>query len=66
MQTPETLNLQLTPRGHLLLLPDPDAPGLSEVLRTGLAEGFGSNAGHGLLYLGASQVATVLPTALAW
>lgn len=66
VEIPDTANLQLTPRGHLWLVPYADAPPLSEPLRTGLGDAFALNSGHGLLYLGARQVATVLPPTLAW
>ncbi len=66
MTIPETANLQLTPRAHLCLVPDADAPPLAESLRSGLADAFAQGSGHGLLYLGARQVATVLPPVLAW
>lgn len=66
MKIPDTANLQLTPRGHLAMVPDAEAPPLLEPLRSGLADAIALNSGHGLLYLGARQVATVLPPVLAW
>ena len=48
------------------MVPDADAPPLAEPLRIGLADAFALNSGHGLLYLGAGQVATTLPPVLAW
>ncbi len=66
MEIPGTANLQLTPRGHLRMVPDADAHPLAEPLRTGVANAFALSAGHGLLYLGARQVATVLPPVLGW
>src|SRR5674476_426808 len=58
--------LQLTPHGHLLLVPDADAPALSADLQISLTDAFVLGTGHGLLHLGATQVASVLPPVLAW
>jgi non-specific serine/threonine protein kinase len=58
--------LLLTPSGHLLLGDDPQQPGLPAALLPGLTQAFDQGAGHGLLYLGATQVASVLPPAWAW
>ncbi len=58
--------LQLTPNGRLLLTRDVDAPVVSVDLQTGLMDAFAMGAGHGLLHLGATQVATVLPPVFAW
>ena len=63
---PASATLQLTPRGHLLLAHDDDAPSLSSALQTGLTDAFALGSGHGLFYLGATQVGTVLPPVLAW
>ena len=56
---PNALTLQLTPRGHLLLMADADTPPLSLELQKGLTEAFADSSGHGLFYLGATQVGTV-------
>lgn len=56
----------LTPQGHLLLAPDADAQSLSAELQRRLADSFAIGAGHGLLQLGAAEIATVLPPVLAW
>lgn len=56
-----TFALQLTPRGHLQFGTDPDAPPLSDALADRLAAAFARGAGHGLLHLGAAEVATALP-----
>ena len=63
---PNALTLQLTPRGHLLLMEDADTPPLSFELQEGLTEAFADGSGHGLFYLGATQVGTVLTPVLAW
>jgi superfamily II DNA or RNA helicase len=56
----------LTPRGHLLLAPDVDAPPLSAPLHQRLSYAFELGSGHGLLQLGAAEVGSVLPPAWAW
>ena len=53
--------LLLTPHGHLLLAADADAPVLAAGLQRPLTDAFTPGAGHGLLYLGATQVASPLP-----
>ncbi len=53
--------LQLTPRGHLQCGAEADAPPLSDALAERLAAAFVRGAGHGLLHLGAAEVATALP-----
>jgi len=58
--------LRLSPSGHLLLTRDADAPALGVDFQTGLMDAFALGPGHGLLYLGAVQVATVLPPVFAW
>ena len=63
---PSALAPLLTPRGHLLLAAADDEPPLPAALQQRLAERFALGAGHGLLRLGAAEVATVLPPALAW
>ncbi|HSV78230.1 MAG TPA: DEAD/DEAH box helicase [Ramlibacter sp.] len=60
------LTLLLTPRGHLLLAPAADEQPLSTELQRRLADSFALGAGHGLLQLGAAEIASVLPPALAW
>lgn len=45
---------------------DPGAPSLPAALNDRLAAAFAVGAGHGLLQLGASEVGSVLPPALAW
>ncbi len=56
----------LTPQGHLLLAPDADEQALPAELLRRLADSFARGAGHGLLQLGAAEIATVLPPVLAW
>ena len=56
----------LSPHGHLLLLPDADAPALPAALQQRLAHAFALGAGHGLLHLGAAEVGSILPPAWAW
>ncbi|MDB5869054.1 MAG: SNF2-related protein [Polaromonas sp.] len=60
------LSPQLTPRGHLLALPQDDAPPLAGDLGSSLADAFARGSGHGLLQLGSTQVGRVLPPAWAW
>jgi len=64
--TTTTLALLLTPRGHLLLAPDADEPSLPAELQHRLAAAFALGVGHGLLHLGATEIGSVLPPALAW
>jgi hypothetical protein len=59
-------NLLLTPQGHLQLVSSADALVLAETLQQALVQSFGRGPGHGLLFLGASQVGTVLPPTIAW
>ena len=56
----------LTPHGHLLFVPDEDAPVLAEALQRRLTQSFARGAGHGLLQLGAGEVGTALPPALGY
>jgi non-specific serine/threonine protein kinase len=56
----------LTPRGHLLLAADADQSPLPAELGQRLAAAFARGAGHGLLQLGAAEVASILPPDLAW
>ena len=62
----ESLALRLTPHGQLRLAPEADAPAWPAGLAGGLLPAFAQGAGHGLLHLGATQPASVLPSALAW
>jgi SNF2-related domain/SNF2 Helicase protein/Helicase conserved C-terminal domain len=59
-------NLILTPQANLLLVKSVDAPILSEEYQLAIMKSFGRGVGHGLLYLGASQVGTILPPNFAW
>ena len=56
-----TFAVQLTPKGHLQFSAEPDAPPLPEALADRLAAAFARGAGHGLLHMGAAEVATALP-----
>ncbi len=56
----------LTPHGHLLLVPDSDAPSLPAALAQRLTDAFAFGSGHGLLHLGAAEVGSILPPAWAW
>ncbi|MHB8346913.1 MAG: DEAD/DEAH box helicase [Acidiferrobacterales bacterium] len=56
----------LTPRGHLLLVPDTDTPSLPAALQQRLTDAFAQGCGQGLLHLGAVEVDSVLPAAWAW
>ena len=47
----------ITPHGRLLLAPDQDAPVLAEALRQRLEQTFARGVEHGLLQLGAGEVA---------
>lgn len=53
--------MRLTPGGRLQLGAEADAPSLPEALVGRVAAAFAQGAGHGLLHLGAAEVATVLP-----
>jgi non-specific serine/threonine protein kinase len=53
--------LQLTPHGHLQWVTAPEAPPLPEAQFERIAVAFAQGAGHGLLHLGAAEVATALP-----
>ncbi len=61
-----TLQPLLTPLGHLRLTPDGAAPPLPSGLHERLGAAFAAGAGHGLLQLGAAEVGSALPAALAW
>src|SRR5882672_6787378 len=56
----------LTPHGHLVLMPDSDAPSLSAALARRLTDAFALGSGHGLLHLGAAEVGSILPPSWAW
>jgi len=56
----------LTPRGHLLLASESDAPPLPRALAQRLTDAFARGPGHGLLHLGAAEVGSILPSAWAW
>ncbi len=58
--------LQITPHGHLQWVAAPEAPSLPEARSERLALAFAKGAGHGLLYLGATEVATALPSPWAF
>ncbi|MGD9584180.1 MAG: DEAD/DEAH box helicase [Lysobacterales bacterium] len=58
--------LQLTPSGHLLCAAEADAPPLADALAERLTKAFARGAGHGLLHLGAAEVATALPPLWAY
>lgn len=53
--------LQITPSGHLQWVAAPDAAPLPEAQSARMAAAFAEGAGHGLLHLGATEVATALP-----
>ena len=57
---------RLTPHGHLLAVPDLDAPPLPPALSQRLADAFALGAGQGLLHLGAAEVGHILPPSWAW
>jgi hypothetical protein len=63
---PPALAALLTPQGHLLLVPDAQEPALPPDLQARLLAAFAPGAGHGLLHLGAAEVASALPPVLAW
>ena len=62
----EAFSLQLTPRGHLLLVPDTEGSALPRATQRQLVAAFALGGGSGLFYLGSTQVGTVLPPVLAW
>ncbi|MBP8286085.1 MAG: DEAD/DEAH box helicase [Rhodoferax sp.] len=62
----DTVTLLLTPSGHLLLQPDVDGFAVAVGLQQDLVDAFDRGAGHGLLFLGTTQVGTVLPPIFAW
>ena len=66
VQATRALAPHLTPQGHLRLTVAPDVPPLPSVLHDRLAAAFARDAGPGLLQLGACEVSSALPPALAW
>jgi hypothetical protein len=58
--------LILTPHGRLVLDTPPDAPALDSDVAQRVAHAFRRGSGHGLLHLGANEVATVLPPVFAY
>lgn len=58
--------VHLTPKGHLQFGAEPDAPPLSDGLADRLATAFARGGGHGLLHLGAVEIATALPALWAY
>ena len=56
----------LTPRGHLSIVPQDDAPAFDPVLATRIRESFKRGSGYGLLHLGAAEVGQVLPPVFAY
>lgn len=56
----------LTPHGRLALIHDGEAPLLDEATTTRLQTAFARGSGHGLLQLGAGEVATALPAVLSY
>jgi non-specific serine/threonine protein kinase len=56
----------LTPHGRLHLAPADDAAALPAVVDERLREAFECGAGHGLLQLGAGEVATALPAVFSY
>jgi non-specific serine/threonine protein kinase len=63
---PTHLTPLLTPHGHLRLVSVGDAPPLPAALHERLAAAFALGAGHGLLHLGAAEVASALAPGWAW
>ena len=61
-----TLAPLFTPHGRLSLVPASDAPLLEASAASRLQAAFERGSGHGLLQLGAGEVATALPAVLAY
>ena len=59
-------SLRLTPHGHLVLEPSPDAPEIDERIAGRLSDAFERGGGYGLLQLGAGEVGQTLPPILLW
>ena len=51
----------LTPRGHLMVVLQDDAPALEPALAARIRAAFDRGSGHGLLRLGAAEVGQILP-----
>jgi non-specific serine/threonine protein kinase len=56
----------LTPRGHLLVVPQDEAPVLEPGLAARIRAAFDRGGGHGLLRLGAAEVGQILPPAFVY
>jgi non-specific serine/threonine protein kinase len=61
-----SLDLVLTPRGHLVLSEAEGAPALDRTVGDRLTSAFASGSGDGLLQLGAGEIATPLPPAFGY
>ena len=61
-----TVSPVLTPKGHLVLAPSPDAQALPEDLQRRIELAFERGAGQGLLELGLREVGTALPPVFAF
>ncbi|WP_233860319.1 DEAD/DEAH box helicase [Paraburkholderia sp. HD33-4] len=66
MTAPDILAPHLTPGGHLLAVPEDDAPPLADEIRPRLGNSFALGTGHGLLHLGTAEIGRILPPAWAW
>jgi non-specific serine/threonine protein kinase len=64
--SPERLTIRLTPSGHLALAPDDAAAPIDADVAARLERAFSAGAGAGLLHLGAAEVGTSLPAAIAF
>jgi non-specific serine/threonine protein kinase len=62
----DSFTLVLTPHGRLFLEPTHDVPPLPPAVGQRLLAAFARGPGHGLLHLGAVEVGTPLPLALAY
>jgi superfamily II DNA or RNA helicase len=60
------LVLALSPHGRLTLTRDRDAPALDLDIARRLQDAFARGSGHGLLQLGAGEVATAIPAVLSY
>jgi len=60
------VTIHLTPHGHARLTDDAGAPALDDAVAARLAAAFERGEGDGLLQLGAAEVETALPLALAY
>jgi len=61
-----SLDLILTPHGHLIVTETEDAPALDREVADRLRHAFESGTGCGLLQLGAGEVQTPLPPTFGW